>query len=229
MFGLSHLFDNSLIGLALMAVLVLFVGAVAFAIYSTLRNIPQTAPNFTYVATAIAGLVLSVASGEIGAPATVQLPTASASSSTKSGDADNKLQTSGGSELKARLTSNQVSDFRNLYAWIYVLSGLACLLVFVVPTQFTHDLVKSVGLTMLGFLITIVGGVVNNGAASSTIPASDRVLELAPRSQAANERAIPPGIEAQNRDIHWMGSDSPAPRQPDSSIARITVRYGSRW
>jgi hypothetical protein len=207
MFGLSHLFDNGLIGLALMAVLVIFVGAIAFAIYSTLRNVQQTGPNFTYVATAIAGLVLSVASGVIGTPATVQLPASTAGLSVPK---EGKLQSSG-AELKARVTNNQVSDFRNLYAWIYVLAGLACLLVFVLPTPFTHDLVKSVGLTMLGFLITIVGGVVNNGATAGAVglQPSD-VLQLTPVPATARNQS--PGIslrtETQNVALHLRERNS---------------------
>ena len=150
MFGLDHLFDNQLVGLALSAVLVLFIGAVGISIYLTFRNQQKTSANFTYVATVVAGLVLSVASGVLGTPASIQVskPVSAASPASVSTQ-----------EISAHLTSDQISDFKTLYAWVYVIVGLVCLIVFISPTEFTHELVKGVGLTMLGFLITIVGGV----------------------------------------------------------------------
>lgn len=145
---------NGLIGLALTAVLLIFLGAVGFAIYASLKNGQNTSTNFTYVATVIAGLVLSVASGVIGAPATVKQTLTPATLASPNQAAPLSQTT----ELKARIASSQASDSRTLYTWVYVFAGLVCLCVFVLPTPSTHELVKGVALTMPGFLITIVGG-----------------------------------------------------------------------
>jgi hypothetical protein len=57
MFGFRHLFDNGLLGFILLSVLAIFFASVLFSIAACFR--PTLAPsshNFTYVATAIAGL-----------------------------------------------------------------------------------------------------------------------------------------------------------------------------
>jgi hypothetical protein len=172
---LNHLFDNPIIGIGLIAVLLIFLVAIAFAVYASIKNRQGiTGNNFTYVATAIAGLVLSVASGVIGAPATVQLPADSLTSQRDSGPSNSESKGQEGKPttvLQARLANDQITAFRTIYAWAYVLAGLVCLVVFICPTPFTHDLVKSVGLTTLGFLITIVGGI----AQPSQLPPNQQV------------------------------------------------------
>jgi hypothetical protein len=153
---MNHLFDVALVGLALLSVAVIFAGSVAFAIVACF--VPKYAPktqNFTYVTTAIAGLVLSVASGVLGAPATVQVQTPVAAHGSEPTEAVVDHQ------LNAQIAEPQVAAFKQLYAWTYVVTGLVCLLVFVLPTPATHDLVKNVALTTLGFLITLVGPVAN--------------------------------------------------------------------
>jgi hypothetical protein len=101
------------------------------------------------------GLVLSVSSGVLGKPANVQLvgqPVAPALAPTTT-------------SLRANLTVDQIADFQQVYAWTYVVAGLFSLVVFVCASQ-PHDIVKSVALTTLGFIATIVGGL------GSTIPHS---------------------------------------------------------
>jgi hypothetical protein len=152
-FGLNHLFDNALVGLALMSVLVIFAASVVIAGLSCFR--PAIAPkgqNFTYVATAIAGLVLSVASGVLGKPTTVTMAAKPAApfAAPDQGQA---------SSYQATISDTQVAEYQQLYAWTYVVIGLVTLIIFVLPTPANHDLVKNVALTTLGFLITIVGAV----------------------------------------------------------------------
>ena len=152
-----HLFDNPLLGIALMAVLVLFAGSVILAIVAsftpTLAGAKNT--NLTYVATVVAGLVLSVASGVLGAPAKVQGAQTTTANVQPAGPDSSTVP------VEVRILAQQAADFKNLYAWCYVLLGLACIVVFMAPTPITHDLVKSVGLTMLGFLITLVSQINN--------------------------------------------------------------------
>ncbi|WP_263366003.1 hypothetical protein [Edaphobacter bradus] len=156
MFGYDHLWDNGLLGALSLAVLVIFTVAILIAIYCSVRNKPTTNPTFTYVATIIAGLVLSVASGVIGTPAKAVPRTTTTSQSAAQGDKDPNIQPGSTKEASAKLTTNQSSEFRTIYAWTYALEGLVCLLVVMLPTPYTHDLVKSVGFSTLGFLITVV-------------------------------------------------------------------------
>ncbi len=75
---LPHLFDDALVGIALVAVILLFAGSVIVAIVASIK--PTLAPgsaNFTYVATVVAGLVLSVASGVLGEPAKAEVSASS--------------------------------------------------------------------------------------------------------------------------------------------------------
>jgi hypothetical protein len=171
---MTHLFDNGLVGLALAAVLAMFVGSVFVGIVACFR--PKAAPlnpNFTYVATAITGLVLSVSSGVLGKPATVQVPNLPPTVQQSTPNRDVSFQ--------ANVSSNQIGEFQQLYAWTYVVSGLIALVIFISPTPANHDLVKNVALTTLGFLITLVG-TLSSKVPSALAEASTRVLAILPRN-----------------------------------------------
>ncbi|HTW80275.1 MAG TPA: hypothetical protein VME23_12080 [Terracidiphilus sp.] len=194
MSGLSHLMDNPLIGLALISVLVLFLFSTAFAIVSCFW--PRLAPknqNFTYVATAVAGLVLTVSSGVLGKPATIQF--SAPPSVQSSADAS--------ASVHATFANNQTGSFQQLYAWSYIVAGLLCLVVFVIPTPATHDLVKSVALTTLGFLVTIVGGLATQAPQAIqdqvTLSASQPPVPAHPNATAHLYATIP-GIQSQNHE-----------------------------
>ncbi len=159
---LHHLFDTPLVGLVLLAVLVLFAVSVAIAIAVSIKPPAKPVPaNFTYVSTVIAGLVLSVAAGVLGQPATVQkqATTVLAAPAAANPQAD----------VEVKIADAQTSAFRTLYSWGYVILGLTCLVVFIVPTPSTHDLVKGVALSTLGFLITVVGPVAHQAVAPAAI------------------------------------------------------------
>lgn len=159
MFGFHHLFDNGMTGLCLMAVLVIFIGSVAIAIYLTFTNKTLSSQNFTYVATVVAGLVLSVAAGILGQPAKLQVSSTPPTSFALPGVQPVAPSTQ---DVQVRVATDQISEFRTLYAWVYIIAGLLCLLVFVIPTNSTHEIVKGVALTMLGFLVTMIGTVAPN-------------------------------------------------------------------
>jgi len=174
MFGFTHLMDDGLVGLALLAVLILFLGSVVFGICVSLWPARVSFnQNSTYVATAIAGLVLTVASGVLGKPATVQLSTPP----TTSGVATH-------ASVQATFSDDQTGEFQKMYAWSYILAGLLCIVVFMFHTPAKHDLVKSVALTTLGFLVTIVGGLATKPPPTLANQGYQGLLnELRPESQ----------------------------------------------
>lgn len=152
MVHLPDLFQDPLIALGLLAVLVLFAVSVAVSIRASFG--PPAAPNknFVYVATAIAGLVLSVASGVLGAPAEVSGQT-HAKTLVVTGQTDTHQNS--GSPVSVTPDDSQRMAFRNLYTWAYIIAGLICLIVFMLPNTSSQDIVKQVGLSTLGFLIVL--------------------------------------------------------------------------
>jgi hypothetical protein len=148
-------------------VLLFFWAAVLGAILSCIRNAPSgalaktvqsivTSPNFNYVATVVAGLVLTAATGAIGAKPS-QLPVQSGSGSVQAAPAGQTTSAPAGSS-KTQPIDSQKQAFQILCGWSYIALGVLCLIVFVIPSPTTHDLVKTVGLTTLGFAGTIIGG-----------------------------------------------------------------------
>src|SRR5690242_11210850 len=104
---MNHLFDVAIVGLALLSIAAIFAGSVAIAILACF--IPRYAPktdNFTYVTTAVAGLVLSVASGVLGTPATVQLQTPVAA------EGRDSTETVVNRQLNAELAEPQIAAFK---------------------------------------------------------------------------------------------------------------------
>lgn len=160
---MMHLFDNQTIGLALMAVLVFFVGSLLLSIFGCFRSLAVTqAANFNYVATAVAGLVLTVASGALGvAPGAVRGPQPV---SAEAAAAEPTPQVPA-----VTLATAQVGAFKQLYTATYIVVGLVCLLVFMIPTPRTPELVKNVALTTLAFLGLFVSKNLNSAASNDSV------------------------------------------------------------
>jgi hypothetical protein len=148
-------------------VLLFFWASVAGAIISCIGANPTAAPptklrqivqasNFSYVATVVAGLVLTAATGAIGAAPSPLPPNASVAGQAAS---PNQASPSSGSTIQSIDTQKQA--FQKMCGWSYIGLGIICLVVFVIPSPTTHDLVKTVGLTTLGFAGTIIGGLAN--------------------------------------------------------------------
>ena len=160
---MEHLFDDQTVGLALMAVLVFFAASLVLSIFGCFKSLKiAQAANFNYIATAVAGLVLTVASGALGvAPGAVRgpQPTSSNASMVQSSD----------EVPSVTLASAQVGAFKQLYTTTYIVAGLICLIVFVLPTTSTPELVRNVALTTLAFLGLVVSKNLNNNASVASV------------------------------------------------------------
>ena len=145
---MSALFENTSIGVILCGVLLLFVSSVTLGMLSCFKTMPiATASRFNEIATVIAGLVLTVASGVLGMKPSggivgVQPKTENAAVAA--------------STPSISLASPQIDEFRTVYTITYLVCGFACLTVLMLPTPNNHDLVRSVGLTTLGFGMMLI-------------------------------------------------------------------------
>jgi len=148
-FTVTDLFTSSLVGMALLGVWGLFLYTVGQAIVSCFRAPVPAPPNFMYVATAVAGIVLSVASGMLGDPS----PTPGSGASTSPVTSAPSPPPTGTAPVV--LEPKQRIALRNLYTTTYLIAGFFCLILFMSNTPSTHDLVKQVGLTTLGFMISL--------------------------------------------------------------------------
>ena len=167
---LTHLFDNIPSAVALLAVLLFFVASVLIGIVESYRPKTVVTTNFNSIATVVAGMVLTVASGVLGtAPAvTSPGPSTTAASAQALGAA-------------VTIASAQVEAFKNLYTVTYIVAGFCCLMVLLLPTKKNHELVKTVGFTTLAFLSLFVtnnlgathGGVANLNVAIAAPPSQD--------------------------------------------------------
>lgn len=113
-----------------------------------IKDVVATA-NFSYVATAVAGLVLTAATGAIGT-APVQL------AAQGSGPASVAQQQQPSATPLPPVADPQRKAFQIICAWSYVGLGILCTMVFVISAK-PHELVKTIGLTTLGFATTIIG------------------------------------------------------------------------
>ena len=131
-----------------MAVLVMFVGALAVGVVDCFRPLAVArAGRFNHVSTVIAGLVLTVASGVIGV---------TPSSAVKGQQPD------GFGGVNVTFAGDQVTAFKDLYAGTYIVVGVVCLMVWVFREK-PHELVKNVGLTTLALAVTFVSGSLASG------------------------------------------------------------------
>ena len=164
---MNHLFDNSVVGMALLAVLVFFVACLAITMLSCFRPMAvASAGNFNQVATVVAGLVLTVASGALGVSPAVGTGVQPGSSSAGS---QASVANNVGATPTVTLASAQVGAFKSLYTTTYIVTGLLCLVVFMIPTRQTHELVRNVGLTTLAFLGLLVSSNLNGGASDLNV------------------------------------------------------------
>ena len=158
--GLQALIESGVLVFFWLAVLGAMISSVrpsaVNAPTATLRTI-VTASNFNYVATVVAGLVLTAATGAIGGkPA--QLPP---QNGTPQAAAPVQAAPSIPAPKPQPVGDPQKQAFQLICGWSYIGLGILCLVVFVIPSPTTHDLVKTVGLTTLGFAGTIIGGLAN--------------------------------------------------------------------
>ncbi len=166
---MGHLFDNLTVGLALLSVLVIFVVGLLISVAGSFWPIESTnSEAFRYIATAVTGIVLTVASGALGVnPSAVtgvqpaKHPSASEASSAQAPDG----------ALTTTIATAQVGAFKELYSATYIVLGIVCLIVLMVRRQ-PPDLIKTVGLTALTFLGLVVAKNLNNDAANLTVAVS---------------------------------------------------------
>lgn len=164
----ENLFNDPFLGMALAAILVLFILTVVIAMVSTLKKTPMKVAQhdpFNYVATIVVGLVITVSTGVLGKP-NVPKDSKAATVGSKLGvptiaTLDEPLLLEGLSndrDREAVLGAAQKKAFQAVYTITYLILGFCCLVVFMVPTETNHALVKQVALTTVGFFITIISG-----------------------------------------------------------------------
>jgi hypothetical protein len=165
--AMSALFANTLYGLLLAAIWLIFVVSVVYAICRTFGIFGLTTrsgPGFTYVSTSIAALVLSVASGVLGKPQDLnnvpdQLKPAAAQLAQSAGVEHNP---SAGTTT-FDFSGPQKTVWQKAFTFTYISLGVICIFLFMFETPGpTHDLVKTVGLSALGFILSF--GVRNFGS-----------------------------------------------------------------
>jgi hypothetical protein len=122
---------------------------------TTIQKIVR-ATNFNYVATVVAGLVLTAATGALGGkPAALPPPGGTGAIQNPPSPSQNVPPPA--NDNKTPSIDPQKQAFQKLCGFSYIGLGIICLIAFVIPSPTTHDLVKTVGLTTLGFAGTIIG------------------------------------------------------------------------
>jgi len=147
-------------------ILIFFAGAAVSAMLSSLMQPPAagvpgnrvqrftSANNFTQASTIVAGLVLTAATGVLGKPANIRIAAVQTNTAASSG-AGQQLTPAAVSAAQT-LKDPQRDAFKTICAWLYVVLGVGCFLVWVMPTPANHDLVRNIGLTTLGFATSII-------------------------------------------------------------------------
>jgi hypothetical protein len=164
----GDLFASPIIGFCFVVILLLFVACVALGIYYCFRSASASNENRAFLSTTVAGLVLSVASGVLGTPAQVPGNTTDTAASAAALSASRILlqsnrkavpKTAPAPSQEGALTISDAARIaiRNLYTWTYLICGIGCLVVyFLIKTPRNDDLVKTVGITTIGFFISLI-------------------------------------------------------------------------
>lgn len=146
---MSHYFDIPAVGVILISVLALFVASVIVGILASFRALQVAAShNFNHVATVIAGLVLTVASGALGMKP-------GSTKGVQPSDPAHFNEIIANPTPDVTVASVQIASFRGLYTVTYLVTGFGCLIIFVLAPK-SHNIVRTIGLTTLGFGVLIV-------------------------------------------------------------------------
>jgi hypothetical protein len=145
-----HLFEHMASGLFLLLILGLFVACLTLAIVECFRpGIIVNPAYFDPISRTVVGLVLSVASGVLGAPpGVVRAPQPSVVAA----------QVSERQPPAVNLQTAQGEEFKDVYTITFIVAGLVSLLVLFMPTRLNHDLVKTVAFSTLGFAMIVANG-----------------------------------------------------------------------
>ena len=137
-------------------------GAAAVGLIQKIQDgVHKLAPsaNFTHGSTIVAGLVLTASTGVLGRPADIKITTEPQSFAQVPAQASQNQPTqtkAGQNVVQSIIQDPQREAFKKICAWTYVILGMLCFIVWVVPTPVNHDLVRNIGLTTLGFATSII-------------------------------------------------------------------------